>query len=248
MVKSSNNRICRFSFILLFLMSFALCITGCGKEKAYKEAGIFPVEKEITSKIEYQVNRRENITRNTAGGKVAEICFDSVVFTDKKYEFITLDLEKEKADFFNMYEEGFLETVSYGEESDYRDGYFPYYCTSKVKSVFQRNNYVSILMQEEWYVGGSSQCDLIGYNYSLDTGGKVSIQEICNLNTETILKKINKELEKQNIILDDYGMDSFTEYMNGEIPFYFDDTGIYVSFPKGSISIMADGNIIIPIV
>lgn len=234
------------------LFYMVLGISGCTKRTEAESVNISEeeliVEEEFTSNIETYVSRRENIVKNSTGGKVAEIVFESVVFSEEKYKFITADLEMEKEKFFDFYEDGFLESVSYGEASDYREGYFPYYCTSKVKSVNEKNNCVSVLTEEAWYVGGISQYSLVGYNYSIDTGEKISIQNFTALDTDIIMEKIKEGLEYQNITLDSVNKEALEAYANKDIPFYFDDNGIYVIFPQGDICDMAAGCIKITIV
>ena len=234
MFKLLKNRGIR-NLIFSVLIGVIFCVNGCGKES------------EVESNVAYEIDKRETIVRNANGGKVAEISFESPVFEDEKYAFITESLEAEKENYFNKYEEGFLESVYFWEESDYRDGYFPYYCTSKIQSVFQKDNYVCVLTQQDWYVGGIMQCDLVGYNYSLETGKKISLQEISGLDTDALLYKIQKGLIKQNLYYEDTFIDSLLEYENKEIPFYFDCKGVYAVFPEGSISYMSSGCIVVPI-
>lgn len=225
--------------LLIITLLSVLGVSGCGTDK---------MDLSVQA-CTYETDKDEYITKNSTGANVAEISFELPVFTSEKYETITDAMKQEKDLFFEEYKDTFDEYISYGEESDYREGYFPYYCTSKIQSINTiQDHYCSVITEFEWYAGGTHTFDTVSYNYSIEDGEKIALSTICDLSEKEIKKKIKKGLDRQKIEYDEFAQETINAYGIDDFSFYFDHDGIYIIFPTGEISSNADGCITIPIV
>lgn len=225
----------KFNKGILFL-SVLLGISGCAIKE---EMGLL--------KPSYTTSKVEEITKNSMGGKVAEISFEQIVFENPSYDVISERMRAAKDSFFETYGAVFHEYVLAGEESDYREGHFPYHCTSAVKSVYANEEYVSIVMEDEWFAGGVHTYDLTTYNYSIQDGASVSIQDVTKLEPDKIKERIFSGLEDQEMELDEFGVETLRTYDINEMSFYFDYESVYAVFATGEIASNADGCIVVPI-
>lgn len=202
---------------------------------------------EVVEQCEYSIDKKEILTKNSAKATVAEISFEVPVFSSDGYKMITEAMNEKKENFFEEKEELFIYHVSEGEESDYREGYFPYYCTSSIGKIYCMNGYCSVQTNFEWYAGGVSSHDLIPYNFSIESGEEITLSEVFQIQEDELKKMIWSEVDKQGIEYDDFGKAIIDAYEMDEFRFYFDNTGIYIVFVTGEISYTAAGCITIPV-
>lgn len=223
---------------------FVICIifillTGCGNENN-------PIN-EMVEKCEYKIEKIEELTKNSTNAIVAELSFEIPIFENSNYNTITEAMKKEQKLFFENNKELFSFYVSIGEDSDYREGYFPYYCKSSITDAYCMNGYCSIITNFEWYAGGTSSVDLIPYNYSLDTGSSIVLSDVCKIEESKLKEIILQELKKQGIECDEYVKETIDEYEIDEFEFYFNQEGIFIVFMTGEVGCNADGCIVIQV-
>lgn len=202
---------------------------------------------EAVSQCEYTIEKEEILTKDSTQATVAELSFEVPVFQNDGYEMITEAMNKKKEEFFEENEELFSLYVSDGEESDYREGYFPYYCTSSLGEIYSMNGYCSVQTTFDWYAGGTASHDLIPYNFSVETGEEITLDEVVQIQNDELKKIIWSELDRQGIEYDDFTEATIDAYEIDEFHFYFDETGINIVFMTGEISYNAVGCITIPV-
>lgn len=225
--------------VLIAFFIISIVFSACGNDKDEQNWTI--------EHCEYTIDKEVIFTKNSTGANVAEISFEVPVFSSDKYKLIAESMDKKKEDFFELNEESFTFYVLQGEKSDYREGDFPYYCTSSIEKIHYMNGYCSVLTNFRWYAGGISSYDLIPYNFSVESGDEITLDEICQIQEDELKKTILKELDKKGMEYDESLKDTINVYDMDDFRFYFDDTGIYVVFMTGEISCYAGGCITIPV-
>ena len=76
-----------------------------------------------------------------------------------------------------------------------------YHWRAKSSVKYNKKSIISIRVQTEWWEGGVSNIDRYGLNYSLKTGKKLHVNEVCRKSKKTIkrtlYKSIKNRVEKQ---------------------------------------------------
>ncbi len=78
-------------------------------------------------------------------------------------------------------------------DPDIKEEYY-YYATSKV--TYNKKGIISIKVKTHWYAGGVVNTDVYGLNYSLKTGKKLYLTNVCSGSKKTIKNKVLNKIYK----------------------------------------------------
>lgn len=130
----------------------------------------------------------------------------------KAIKKINQAIEKECQDFLqsesvkSLYESA----QSYANEPFYGndDMEMHYYATCKV--TYNRKNVISIRIKTNWFAGGVSNTDVYGMTFSLKTGKKLTLKDVCKGSSSSIKKSIRSAIRKKDSEVDPYVINSYS--------------------------------------
>lgn len=92
----------------------------------------------------------------------------------------------------NLYEYAQIDA----EEDYMKDEKLQYYYYANTKVTYNKNGIISIKVKTYWYAGGVSNTDVYGLNYSLKTGKKLYLTNVCSGSKSSIKKSVLKKIKK----------------------------------------------------
>ncbi|MBO5372306.1 MAG: DUF3298 domain-containing protein [Lachnospiraceae bacterium] len=235
-------------YIRLFLLIIGCFICGCGKNEEVKVDSYIEETETSEKNQNYHVEKIEVLEKDSLGGIVAAYAYDLVMFdvNNPEYKQINQRLEELYEVYEESYKELFFEYVYSGRDSDYKTGDYPYYCTSKLKSIYEDKDYISVVMEEYWYAGGVSSTDIRAYNFHVKTGEVLYMDDVLGMQAanakQYVINVIYSQLEFMNSRQEIMGIEAFLEELKVEdFKFYLDEEGMKVFFNTGEIASNAAG-------
>lgn len=112
------------------------------------------------------------------------------------------------------------------ENNQFYDKEEQYFFQTSCKLTYNKNNIVSIYMNEKWYAGGVYNESNYGFNYNLKTGKKLEINDVISGNArEKILKAAKEYCES-----DTNAYNIIKNTKDKDFKFYFSKGKVYICF------------------
>lgn len=70
------------------------------------------------------------------------------------------------------------------------------------KVTYNNKNVISIKVTTDWYAGGKYYTDEYGMTYSLKTGKKLTLNQVCSVSSSKIASTLKKKIKKEDATLD----------------------------------------------
>lgn len=184
-----RKRICK-TFLTLALLALFLGFFG-------------KMDAEAASKAKYTYQKVDKSKSYDSGRVKAKVYYKKAVLKGKSSavkkinKAITKDcnifIKSQSAKYIKEYAKSCAES---GYLKDEKIEYC-YYADSKV--TYNKNGVISIKVKTYWYAGGVVNTDVYGLNYSLKTGNKLKLTNVCSGSKSSIknavLKKVKKDKE-----------------------------------------------------
>lgn len=144
-------------------------------------------------------------------------------------------IQKDCNDFLKS--ENVKSLYSYAKQRSQSSGSEEYFNYAKQKVSYNRNGVISIKVSTYWYAGGVYNTDVYGLNYSLKTGKRLTLNNVCkgssNKIKESVIKAIKKEAGSNS---SNYQWNAINSYSTNEFRFYLTKGKAKVCFEPYEIS------------
>lgn len=94
-----------------------------------------------------------------------------------------------------------------------------FYCYAKSSVTYNNNGIISIKIETFWYAGGVSNTDVYGLNYSLKTGKKLRLTDVCSGGASKIKESIISKMYASEDY-EAYDMEKIYQYKTKKFRFY----------------------------
>lgn len=82
------------------------------------------------------------------------------------------------------------------EEGNLKNEKIEYYFYANTKVTYNNKGIISIKVKTYWYAGGVSNTDVYGLNYSLKTGKKLKLTNVCSGSKTSVKKAVLQKVKK----------------------------------------------------
>lgn len=186
----------KFSIILVIALIFLMCLSACSTSanNTDDKTDTAEAEPQVSEKVQesqqptaqldttYTVETVGEKDENANGQVIGDCHYQKVVFTNPNAALteINNEIAEECDDFFNeglgkQYEE-YFSALPDSMKSELADQ--PFAATLDVKDVYIDDNYVSITLNWDWFVGGVHNSGSDGLNFDLKTGEDIDFEDL----------------------------------------------------------------------
>ena len=110
---------------------------------------------------------------------------------------------------------------SYAKQRSQSSGSDEYYNYANQKVTYNRNGVISIKVSTNWYAGGIHNTYVYGLNYSLKTGRRLMLNDVCKGSSNKIKDSIIKAIKKEaGANTSDYQWNTINSYSTNKFRFY----------------------------
>ncbi len=197
------------------------------------------VDNSTIENVNYKIEKDDVSFYNKDRNLTLTQYFEKIIITDKGKNFdnINSEIQKESDKFIVQAKENeaFIADEGYASDMHYTN-------THSAKVFLNNDGILSIKMVTQWYMGGVHNSDEYGLNFDLNTGKKLSIENILNMSRGDAEKYIKDESKKQiqEGFFDD-APKTIDSYNLNDFAFYLDDDYIYLCYPTYSLAPGAAG-------
>ena len=197
-------------------------------------------KQEKTGKAEERSYRTERVSDNVEmNGDLCEIYYDQVILSSgyPQAEKINRYIEEKKNEFFSEAEKAAEE---YLPENPFHE---KLYNTITLDSLYENEEYISILLYENWFMGGVVNANPRAYTFDLKTGNAVNITDVLGMSVHDIRNLYISTVEKNG------KSGNFLNYTSASDFKYCIKEGntVYILFDTYEIGSGADGSFEMPI-
>lgn len=194
-------------------------------------AALSKPESEAINAAEYTMKTEKAEYKDSSGKVRGIVSFEYPQFkgTSKGIAKVNQKIEKQRDKFMNSDDAKSIKesTERAIQNNGFYDEYDKYFCQRFCKVTYNKDGIVSLSMLREWYGGGIHNSSEYGLNYNLNTGKKLTIQDVISGNVK---KKILKALKKQMPEAEIFYNPSDVVKSRKDYEFYLKDGMVYLCF------------------